>query len=93
MEANFKENGLYKVWIAYSLANLAEISRKRGRGDDADRYFKRSLEVMAEAKLDNSSVSETMENYAKLLRQTGRARDGERMEIEAKARRTRLGKE
>ena len=89
MEANVKQNGLYKVWIAYPLASLAEMYRKQGRSDDADRYFSRSLAVMAEEKLDNAAVLATMENYARLLKQTGKVQEGERLEREAEDRRAR----
>lgn len=91
MEANVKQNGLYKKWIAYPLASLAEMYRKQGRSDDADRYFSRSLAVMAEEKLDNPAVFSTMENYARLLKQTGRVPEGERLEREAEDRRARQG--
>ena len=91
MEANVKEKAIYREQIAYPLANLAEVDRKQAKSDDADRYFSRALAVMADAKLDNAAVPETMANYARLLRQTGRAQDAERLESEAKARRVRLG--
>ena len=56
MEDNSKDNGLYKIWIAYPFASLAEIYRKQGKTQESERLFKRSLAVMNEAKLNNSSV-------------------------------------
>ena len=92
MEENSRENGLYKVWIAYPLAYLAEIYRKQGRTEESERLFNRSLAAMNAAKLNNSSVPETMENYAQLLRQVGKTQEAEKLTMEAKARRAGLPK-
>lgn len=71
---------------AVTLNNLAELYRRRGMNEEAERFFEQSLSTV-EASLgpDHLHTAIALEGYALLLRQTGRDADAEPFEARAKA--------
>jgi tetratricopeptide (TPR) repeat protein len=75
MQEGIKGHHLYKVWIAYPLADLGELYRKQRRYPEAEQRFNQALQVMREQKLRNRAVTEAMNNYASMLKELGRHDD------------------
>ena len=92
MQDGIKQHHLYKVWIAYPLANLGELYRKQGRHREAEQRFKEALQVMEQQKLNNPTVATTLENYTALLKSVGRDDEAGRLYDAAKARRAKAVK-
>ena len=92
MDQGMRKHHLYHVWIAYPLADLADLYRRQGKTGDAEHFFKRALSVMDDVKLNDSAVPSVMENYAKLLRQLDRLDEAIQIEGRAEAYRRSLAK-
>jgi tetratricopeptide (TPR) repeat protein len=60
-------------------AGLAEVYRRKGDSGKSEDYFKRAIQGM-ESFNDQSKLSETKLNFAKLLKATGRGAQGAQME-------------
>ena len=71
--------------VATCLNNLGLLALLRGKFRQADLHFRRSLKILEKSLgPDHSSVALTLENYAALMRKTGR--DAEADAFEARAR-------
>ncbi len=69
-----------------SLNNLAGLYHRQGRYADAEPLYKRSLAIVEEALGPmHPDFAQSLENYAALLRKTGRDAEAARMETRAKA--------
>ena len=69
-----------------SLTNLALVYRAQRRYAEAEPLYKRSLAIIEKALgPEHRYVAWSLENYAVLLRATGRSDEAERMEARAKA--------
>ncbi len=80
--------------MATSLNNLALVYKTQGRYADAEPLYKRALAI-TEKTLgpEHPHVSMALENYAALLRKTGRDAEAKRLEARAKAMRAKHAKE
>ncbi len=71
--------------MANSLSNLARLYQAQGHYAKAEPLYKRSLAIMEKALgPEHPDVAQSLENYAALLRQTGRIDEAEKMEARAK---------
>ncbi len=78
--------------MATSLNNLAELYRAQGNYAEAEPLYRRSLAILAKVLgPEHPDVATTLENYAALLRATGRS-DGA-AELEGRANAIRWGLE
>ena len=76
------------------LNNLALLYDDQGHYAEAEPLFKRPLAIMEKALGPNHPhVATTLENYAALLRETGRTAKADKMEARAKAIRDKRAKE
>ncbi len=76
--------------MAASLNNLAELYRAQGWYADAEPLYKRSLAIREKALgPEHPHVAQSLENYAALLRKTGRSAEAAKMEAHAEAIRAR----
>ncbi len=72
--------------MAQSLNNLAELYRAQGKYAGAEPLYKRALAIWEKALgPDHPHVAQSLENYAVLLRKTGRGDEAAKMEARAKA--------
>ncbi len=72
--------------MAASLNNLAELYRAQGKYAEAEPHYQRAL-VIREKALgpEHPQVAQSLENYATLLRETGRNTEAAKMEACGKA--------
>ncbi len=71
---------------APSLNNLAALYQAQGNYAEAEPLYRRSLAIMEKALgPEHPNVATNLENYAALLRETGRADEAAEMEARAKA--------
>ncbi len=72
--------------MAISLNNLAELYRAQEAYARAEPLYKRTLEILEKVLgPEHPSVARNLENYAVLLRGTGRSNEATKMEARAKA--------
>ncbi len=72
--------------MTQSLNNLAELYRQQGNYAEAAPLYRRSLAIMENALgPEHPNVATSLENYAALLREIGRADEAAEMEARAKA--------
>ena len=78
--------GLGQLVVAHSLSYLAEHYRAQGKYAEAEPLYQRSLTI-TENTLgpEDPNVAMSLEDYATLLRQTGRTDEAKRMEARARA--------
>ncbi len=76
------------------LNNLALLYKAQGRYAEAEPLYKRSLAIDEKALgPEHPAVATSLENYAALLRKTGRGAEAENKEARAKAIRAKHAKE
>ncbi len=76
------------------LNNLAALNQAQGRYAEAEPQFKRSLAILEKALgPEHPSFATSLENYAALLRETGRTAEEDKMEARAKAIRAKRAKD
>ena len=88
--AGEKKNWIPEKWLLFQEAGanscLAERYYKEGKYDEAEPLYKRALEMMKKSLgPDHPDVAQTLENYAALLRKTGRGDEAAKMEARAEA--------
>ncbi len=72
--------------MAASLNNLALLHKVQGNYAEAEPLYKRALAIWEKALgPEHPDVATSLENYAALLRETGRADEAAEMEARAKA--------
>jgi tetratricopeptide (TPR) repeat protein len=72
--------------VAKSLSGLALLYKAQGNYAEAEPLFQRSLAIREQALgPEHPDVATSLENYAALLRETGRADEAAEMEARAKA--------
>jgi tetratricopeptide (TPR) repeat protein len=72
--------------FATDLNNLALLYDAQGRYADAEPQYQRSLAILEKAfGPEHPNVAASLENYAGLLRETGRASEADKMGARAKA--------
>ncbi len=72
--------------MATSLNNLALLYKAQGNYAEAEPLYRRSLAIWEKALgPEHPDVVQSLENYAALLRETGRADEAAEMEVRAKA--------
>ncbi len=77
-----------------ALTEDALLYRTQGRYADAEPYHKRALAILEKALgTEHPNVATSLENYADLLRSTGRTSEADKMEARAKAIRDKRAKE
>ncbi len=75
--------------MAQSLNNLAGLYEDQGRYGDAEPLYKRALAISEETLgPEHPTVAQMLENYAALVRETGREAEAAKMEARAKKMRT-----
>ncbi len=80
--------------MAQSLNNLALLYDAQGKYADAEPLYKRALAIVEKALgPEHPHVATSLENYAALLRKTGRGHEAAKMEARAKAIRAKHAKE
>ncbi len=80
--------------MAASLNNLAELYHNQGRYAKAEPVFERALAIVDKALgPDHPNVATSLENYATLLRKTGRTTEAANLVAQAKAIRAKHAKE
>ncbi len=68
------------------LNNLAELYQAQGNYADAEPLYQRSRTILERALgLEHPNVAQSLENYAALLRKTGRPKKAAKMEAHANA--------
>ncbi len=72
--------------MATSLNNLAVLYKAQGRYAEAEPLYQRALVIWEKAPgPEHPNVAQSLENYAALLRKTGRSDEATKMEARAKA--------
>ncbi len=72
--------------MAASLNNLASLHQAQGNYAEAEPLYRRSLAIREKALgPEHPDVAQSLDNYAALLRETGRADEAAEMEARAKA--------
>ena len=80
--------------MAVSLNNLAALYWTQGKYAEAEPLFKRSLATVEKALgPEHPLVAQSLENYAALLRRTGRSAEAAKLEARAKAIRAKHARE
>ncbi len=75
--------------MAINLNDLASLYQDQGKYTEAEPLYKRSLAIYERVLgPEHSHVATSLENYAALLRKTGRVGEAARMETRAKKMRT-----
>lgn len=72
--------------LPQSLNNLANCYRQQGRFEDAEPLYKRALEIKTRqvGQFSNDLIP-ILENYAKMLRASGKEREADKMDDKARA--------
>jgi tetratricopeptide (TPR) repeat protein len=80
--------------VAQSLNNLALLYKAQSRYADAEPLYQRALGIFEKNPgPEHPDVATSLENYAALLRDTGRGTEAEELEARAKAIRAKHAKE
>ncbi len=80
--------------MGQSINNLAALYHVQGRYADAEPLYKRTLAILEKALgPEHPNVATGLENYADLLRKTGRDAEAAKMELRAEAIRHKHAKE
>jgi tetratricopeptide (TPR) repeat protein len=69
--------------VATTLNNMAKLYYVRGKYSEAEPLYRKALKISAKASLNDSGTAKLLENYAALLKKTGR--EGEATTLEARA--------
>jgi non-specific serine/threonine protein kinase/serine/threonine-protein kinase len=70
--------------VATTLHALGGVLRDEGRFREAEAYYRRALAIREQAPGNSQEAVETLRDYAELMRRSGRAAEGARLEARAK---------